>query len=414
MQYGCIGEKLSHSFSKEIHKGLADYLYELKEISPEKLDAFMQAKDFRAINVTIPYKQAVIPYLDDISDKAKEIGAVNTIVNRNGKLYGYNTDFYGLSALLDRNNIILEGKKVLILGSGGTSKTAFSVAKEAGAAQIYRVSRSAREDCITYEDALSLHVDAQVIVNTTPCGMFPATQQSPIDIAAFEQLEAVADVIYNPLCSELVLAAKQRGLKAIGGLYMLVMQAVKAVELFLDGKVQDERVEQVYRQLLTDKQNIVLIGMPGCGKSSIGKALQILLKRDFIDTDELIVEKAGKSIPEIFASQGETGFRELESQVISEISLRQGLIIATGGGAILQSRNERALRQNGVLVFLDRPLTELVPTQDRPLSSDYEALKLRYEERYEKYLAAADISISVTAAEGVENTARQVIKEWIK
>ena len=414
MQYGCIGEKLSHSFSKEIHKGLADYLYELKELAPDELDAFMRAKDFQAINVTIPYKQAVIPYLDDISDKAKEIGAVNTIVNRNGKLYGYNTDFYGLSALLDRNNIALEGKKVLILGSGGTSKTAFSVAKEAGAAQIYRVSRSAREDCITYADALSLHNDAQVIINTTPCGMFPATQQSPIDIAAFEQLEAVADVIYNPLCSELVLAAKQRGLKAIGGLYMLVMQAVKAVELFLGEKVQAERTEQVYRRLLTDKQNIVLIGMPGCGKSSIGKALQILLKRDFIDTDELIAEKAGTSIPEIFAKQGEAGFREIESQVIAEVALQQGLIIATGGGAILQRRNEQALRQNGVLVFLDRPLSELVPTEDRPLSSDYEALKLRYEERYKKYLAAADISISVTAAEGVENTARQVIKEWKK
>jgi len=414
MQYGCIGEKLSHSFSREIHKGLTDYIYELKELTPDEVGAFLQKKDFKAINVTIPYKQTVMPYLDHISDKARSIGAVNTIVNRDGVLYGYNTDFYGLSLLLEKNGISLAGKKVLILGSGGTSRTALAVAKESGAAHVLRLSRTAREGCITYEEALLRHTDAEVIINTTPCGMFPFAGVSPIDIDAFPHLEAVADAIYNPLCSELVLSAKARGLKAAGGLYMLVMQAVKAVEFFLGECPDGKKAEAVYQRLLQEKQNIVLIGMPSCGKSSVSAALQRLLGREAVDTDALITEKAGKSIPEIFAECGERGFRDMESAVIRDLSVKQGLIIATGGGAILREENLRALKANGVLFFLDRPLEELCATSDRPLSSEREALERRYRERYDQYLAAADVRIPATTALGVEGTAKAIIKEWNK
>ncbi len=412
MQYGCIGEKLSHSFSKEIHKGLADYSYELKELSPDEVAAFLRTKDFKAINVTIPYKQTVMPYLDHISQRAGEIGAVNTIVNRDGVLYGYNTDFYGLDALLKKNGIVLQGKKVLILGSGGTSKTALAVARAGGAADVSRVSRSKREGCITYDEALSAHGDAQIIINTTPCGMYPNVGECPIDIDAFPRLSAVVDAIYNPLCSALVLAAREKGITAAGGLYMLVMQAAKAVEFFLGA--YPDGAEALYQRLLREKQNIVLIGMPACGKSSVGAHLQAMLDRELVDTDAMIVQEAKKTIPEIFSECGEQGFRDMESDVIGRLSVRQGLIIATGGGAILREENVRALRQNGVLFFLDRPLSELMPTADRPLSSDYEALQKRYEERYDKYLAAADIRIAATAAKGAESTAKQVIKEWTK
>ena len=414
MQYGCIGEKLSHSFSKEIHNALTDYVYELKELAPDEVGAFLQTRDFKAINVTIPYKQTVIPFLDHVSDRARAIGAVNTVVNRDGVLYGYNTDFYGMSTLLAANGISLRGKKVLILGSGGTSKTAHAVALEAGAACILRLSRSEKEGCITYDEALREHSDAEVIINTTPCGMYPHAGDCPIDIAAFARLTAVVDAIYNPLSSALVLAAKERGITATGGLYMLVMQAVAAVEFFLGERPAAEKAEAVFRRLLRQKQNIVLIGMPACGKSSVGAALAQRLGRQMVDTDELIVRKAGISIPEIFAHSGETGFRDLESEVIAEIAARQGLIIATGGGAILREENLRALRQNGVLFFLDRPLAELLPTADRPLSADRAAMEQRYHERYDKYTAAADVRIPAIAEMGVEGTAAALIKEWNK
>ncbi|MBR5783398.1 MAG: shikimate dehydrogenase [Clostridia bacterium] len=410
MEYGCIGEKLSHSFSKEIHGALTDYIYELCELSPEALGIFLQAREFKAINVTIPYKQTVIPYLDVISDKAKEIGAVNTVVNRDGKLYGYNTDFYGMKALLAKEGISLAGKKVLILGTGGTSRTALAVAKDADAAEVYRVSRREGEDNITYEQALLLHRDAQVIINTTPVGMFPHTEGCPIDIDAFEKLEAVADAVYNPLCSNLVLSARQKGLPAAGGLYMLVLQAVKAVELFLGQAPEQDKVAQVYEILLHQKQNIVLIGMPACGKSTVGKLLADKLGREFIDTDELVVQKAGESISNIFTRMGESRFRDIEGEMIASLSSCQSKVISTGGGAILRPENLRALRQNGVLFFLDRPLDKLCATDDRPLSSTREALQVRYNERYPRYLSAADKVIAVP--EGALQTAEMILKEW--
>lgn len=393
MNYGCIGEKLSHSFSKEIHNRLFDYEYRLQEIPREDLGEFMTQKNFKAINVTIPYKEAVIPYLDFIDETAKKIGAVNTIVNRDGKLYGYNTDFSGMRALIEKNNLSLTGKKVLILGSGGTSKTAYAVAESLGAREIYKVSRESKDGCITYAEAKNRHADAEVIINTTPCGMYPKINHAAVDIADFPQLSAVVDAVYNPLRSRLVCDALERGIPAVGGLYMLVAQAAFAAEHFTACAVAPEKIDEIYRALFSLKQNIVLIGMPGSGKSTIGKALAQTLNMAFVDTDEVIVEKAQTSIPEIFAKQGENAFRDLETDAIFEVCKNQHAVIATGGGAVLREENVKLLRQNGRIYFLDRPLSSIEATADRPLSSSREALQQRYKERYDIYVSSADVHV---------------------
>lgn len=390
MEYGCIGEKLIHSFSKEIHALLFDYDYKIQEITKDKLCEFMAKKDFKAINVTIPYKQDVIPYLDWISDTAKTIGAVNTIVNRDGKLYGYNTDFSGMTALIKLNGIEISGKTVLVLGSGGTSKTAVAVAKNLGARQVVRVSRTAKEDCITYEDMYERFSDAQVIINTTPCGMYPNIIGEPIDIDAFKNCEAVVDAIYNPLRSNLVIKAKAKGINATGGLYMLVAQAAVAAELFIDATVNEEKIYDVYKKIVATKRNIVLTGMPSSGKSTIGKRLAYELGMQFVDTDEEIVKMAGKPIPQIFKDLGESGFRDIESRAIATVSAKQNQVIATGGGVVLREQNITLLKGNGTIYFIDRPLELLVTTDDRPLSSNRDDLAKRYNERYDIYCNSAD------------------------
>lgn len=390
MQYGCIGEKLTHSFSREIHSRLFDYDYRLCEIPKDKLNEFMLKKDFKAINVTIPYKQSVIPYLDFVSDTAKAIGAVNTIVNKDGLLYGYNTDFSGLSALIKKQGIEMQNKKVIILGSGGTSKTAVAVANALGAREVYRVSRSAREDCITYEQMYALHLDADIIINTTPCGMFPDIMGSPVDIDRFSSLSGVVDAIYNPLRSNLVAKAQEKGISATGGLYMLVAQGVFAAELFMDTKIPQSETDRVYSEILRQKRNIVLTGMPSSGKTTIGKILAEKLDMEFIDCDEQIVNEEGKQITEIFARFGEKAFRDIESRVIESVSAKQGCVISTGGGAVLREKNVLALKGNGVVYFIDRPLEKLVPTGDRPLSSNTSDLEKRYRERYPIYKSTAD------------------------
>lgn len=393
MEYGCIGEKLTHSFSKEIHSLLFPYDYEIREIPKDKLDDFMTRKDFKAINVTIPYKQDVIPYLDCISDTAREIGAVNTVVNRDGKLYGYNTDFGGMTALIKRQGIEIGGKTVLVLGSGGTSKTALTVAKHLGAKRVVRVSRTAKEDCITYENAYKDFADTQVIINTTPKGMYPNIVGEPIELDRFTKTEAVLDAIYNPLRSNLVVKAKAKGINAVGGLYMLVAQAALAAELFVDTAVSNEKINAVYREIIKQKQNIVLVGMPSCGKTTIGNQLASELNMRFIDTDKEIEKTFGKTIPDIFKESGESGFRDMESEVVSRISSMQNCVIATGGGAILRPQNITALKGNGVIYFIDRPLEMLVTTDDRPLSSRRDDLVKRYNERYGIYCAVADKKI---------------------
>ena len=392
MKYGLLGKKLAHSYSKIIHESFAPYEYELLELTEAELDSFMKKKEFSAVNVTIPYKETVMKYLAAIDAAAKEIGSVNTVVNKNGALCGYNTDFYGLRALLINNGFELKDKKVLVLGSGGTSKTATAVGRSLGAKEVCVVSRNGE---LNYQNVLSLHGDAQYIINTTPCGMFPDNKSSAISLDGFGALEGVCDVIYNPLRTPLLLEAKEKKLKYCGGLYMLVMQAVKASELFLGTEYPESTGSSVYEKLLREKENIVLTGMPGSGKSTIGALLSKELSRPFVDTDELIEEKAGITIPDIFSKFGEEYFRKLESEVIAETSKKTGLVVATGGGAILKKENVKNLSQNGKIFFLDRPLEQIVPTADRPLSNSELSLKKRFAERYEIYQDTCDKRIPV-------------------
>ena len=407
LSYGCIGEHLPHSFSKEIHRQIGGYAYELKELTPEELPAFMEARSFLGINVTIPYKQAVIPFLDGIDDTAKAIGAVNTVVNRDGKLYGYNTDLDGLTRLIRRIGLDLSGKKVLIPGTGGTSRTAAFAAEKLGAREVYRISRTGKEGSLTYGQALRDHADAEIILNTTPCGMYPEPDAQPLPLEPFRRLEGVADVIYNPLRSRLVLDARGRGIPAEGGLYMLVAQAVRASEHFLDTVYPDSLTDRIYSRILHSKENIVLIGMPGSGKSAVGKILAERTGLPFADTDRLIEEKAGKPIPDIFREDGEPAFRNLESAVIRELSKQGGQIISTGGGAVLRPENVTVLRQNGRLFWLNRDPDALVPTGDRPLADTADKMKRLWLEREPVYRAAADEIIPVISSP--EDTALRII-----
>ena len=408
LTYGCIGEHLPHSFSREIHRRIGGYPYELKELTPEEFPAFLSARNFQGINVTIPYKQAVIPFLDEIDETARAIGAVNTVVSRNGKLYGYNTDLDGLTLLIRRIGLDLSGKKVLIPGTGGTSRTAAFAAEKLGARQVLRVSRTGREGSLTYGEALRDHADAEIILNTTPCGMFPETDAQPLPLEPFRNLQGVADVIYNPLRSRLVLEARSRGIPAEGGLFMLVAQAVRASEHFLDTAYPEGLADRIYSAVLRQKENIVLIGMPGSGKSAVGKLLAGKTGKPLADTDSMIVEKAGKSIPDLFREDGEPAFRDLESEIIRDLSKQGGQVISTGGGAVLRPENVAALRQNGRLFWLNRDPDALVPTDDRPLADTEAKMKQLYIEREPVYRAAADEIIPVTGTP--ETTAAQILQ----
>ncbi|MDO4982972.1 MAG: shikimate kinase [Eubacteriales bacterium] len=406
MRYGLIGEHLGHSYSREIHALIADYKYELAELKPEELGGFLRKREFNAINVTIPYKQAVIPYLDGISENAASIGAVNTIVNRNGRLFGYNTDLAGMLALAKRIGIDAKGKKLLILGSGGTSKTARAAAKILGAGEIITVSRSGKNGDVSYEEVAEKHADARIVFNTTPVGMFPYTDGQAIDLAPFKKCEAVLDVVYNPLRTDLVLDAQARGMAADGGLYMLTAQAVYASALFLGREADASDIEKTFLRVYNDKRNLVLTGMPSSGKTTVGKLLAEKTGRAFFDSDDIIVEKLGMPIADFFEKSGEAAFRTAESEVIAELSKKSGCVIATGGGAVLNDGNVRRLRHNGTLYFLDRSPEKLMATADRPLSSDREALMRRYNERYGIYTSTADVIINADGA--VTDTAEQI------
>ena len=389
MLYGLIGEKLGHSFSKDIHALIGDYDFDLKEIAREDLKAFMEEKDFIGINVTMPYKQDVIPYLDEVSEEARAIGAVNAIVNRDGKLYGYNTDFGGMKMLLDTMQVDLRGKKCLVLGSGGTSRTAREVLKAAGAGNVIRVSRTGRDDAVTYEEMYAKHRDAAFIINTTPVGMYPHVDGAPVDVRRFTALEGVLDAVYNPLRTQLVQDARDMGVKGEGGLYMLVMQAVLAARHF-GHPVDMEHAEQIYRMILHSKENIVPIGMPGSGKSSVGRFLASRLERELVDTDKVVVEEQNCPIADIFRQDGEGAFRDMETDVVRRVSVTGGKVISTGGGAVLRKENVRYLRMNGKLFFLDRDIALIKPTASRPLSSNREDLEKRYQERYPIYTGVCD------------------------
>ena len=412
MKYGLIGEHLKHSYSCEIHAQIADYEYELHEIPPSGLGGFLKKREFNAINVTIPYKQDVIPYLDEISDTAKRIGAVNTIVNRNGRLYGDNTDFAGMLALAKHIGVDMKGKKVLILGTGGASKTGHALAEYMGAQSVFYVSRSGKDGSITYEQAVTEHSDAQIIINATPVGMFPKQDGRPIDISAFPKLEGVIDAIYNPLRTNLILDAQERGIPAEGGLYMLSAQAVHASAVFRDIPLDESLVDKAFKSVKNDKQSIVLIGMPSSGKTTVGRILSEKCGKQLADTDEYIVRKIGMPISDFFAKHGEAEFRKIEKETVAELSATGGRIIATGGGAVLDAENVRALKQNGVLVFLDRRPENLIATDDRPLASRRSALEKLYAERYDIYCAAAELHIDANTTPEAEADA--ILKELAK
>ena len=406
MKYGLIGERLGHSFSKPIHEGIADYIYEIKEIPREDLDRFMREKDFLGINVTIPYKQSVIPYLDFIDEAARKIGAVNTVVNRDGKLYGYNTDFGGMKMLIENQGFSYEGKKVVILGSGGTAKTAQAVAESLGAAEIITVSRRGG---VNYENLLSMYGDCDYIINTTPCGMYPDTDECAVDVSSFTRLRGVTDVVYNPLKTKLFLDCERQGISCACGLYMLVAQAVLASQIFIGSSFDVKKTaDEAYIRLLNEKRNIVLIGMPGSGKSTVGRALAERTGKAFTDTDDLITHEYGP-ISDIFAEKGEAFFRDIEAVAVKRAALQNGLVIATGGGAVLREENVEYLKHNGILFFLDRPLEDIMPTEDRPLSRDLGALKKRYEERYDIYLSACDEKIHIDGS--VENAVSRITEK---
>lgn len=405
MEFGLIGEKLGHSFSKVIHDYFAPYSYEIKEIPKENFEWFIKNADFKGINITIPYKKEVMPYLDVIDDDAKRIGAVNTVIKKDGKLYGYNTDFSGLRRLILKNGFDLEKKKVLILGSGGTSDTAYAVCQSFKAEEIYKVSRNGE---VNYENVKILHPDADFIINTTPCGMYPDNNTSALTLDGFSKLEGVIDVVYNPLETKLVMDAKKRGIKGCCGLYMLVSQAILAGEIFTDSKFSESVFNEAYRYVLSKKRNIVLTGMAGCGKSTVGRALSDMLSKDLVDTDELVIKNESMEIKDIFSDKGEAYFRDAETQAVKTASERNGVIIATGGGAVLRTENVDFLKSNGIIFFLDRPIEQIIPTDDRPLSSNRDDLTRRFNERYPVYIKTADAVIDASGS--IEDTAEKILE----
>ncbi|MDD7670889.1 MAG: shikimate kinase [Ruminococcus sp.] len=400
MEYGLIGEKLGHSFSREIHNLLASYTYDLKELPKNELDTFMKSRNFKGVNVTIPYKESVIPYLDEIDEAAKAIGAVNTIVNREGRLIGYNTDFYGMRELLLSRSIRIEKRFVAVLGTGGTSKTACAVAKSLGASRIVRVSRNPHSDGdISYDELEAIKTDIQIIINTTPVGMYPNENCAPLDIDGFSALEGVVDAIYNPLRTKLISDARARQIRAAGGLYMLVAQAARAAELFTGDCNMMQKTEKAYCSILKNKQNIVLVGMPGSGKSTLGRMLAKKTGKAFYDSDSEIEKQTGMCIPDYFSKYGEDGFRAIETDVIKRLSLLGGIVIATGGGAVIRSENIDSLAKNGIIVYLDRPISDIKITSNRPLTRSVDDLKKKYYERHEMYEKSADITVMVKGSE---------------
>ena len=406
MEYGLLGEKLGHSFSPQIHRDLAGYDYQLLPTPPEAVEDLFARRAFQGLNVTIPYKRTVMPLCDEIDPRAAAIGAVNTVVNQNGRLTGYNTDIDGFLYMARRAGVDMAGKKVVILGSGGTSRTARAAAGELGAREIVTVSRRGEDN---YQN-LSRHADAQVLVNTTPVGMYPNWGQSPVSLESFPALEGVLDVVYNPLRTALLLQAEERGLPCSCGLPMLVAQAKRAAELFTGQNIDDSRTEAVLHGLRRQLTSIVLIGMPGCGKTTVGRALAGKLGRTFVDLDEEIVRRAGTSIPEIFAREGEAGFRERESALVREFGERTGLVVSTGGGVVTRRENYIPLKQNGLLLHLRRDPAAL-PTDGRPLSQATAPEEL-WRRRAPLYAAFADGEIDNNGT--LAGTLEQIEKEMTK
>lgn len=400
---GLLGEKLGHSFSPLIHARFGSYEYRLFPTPREELGTFLQSGAFANLNVTIPYKKEVIPYCKTLSPLAKQIGSVNTVKVTEDGLIGYNTDYFGFCYMLEKAGIPIKGEKCAVIGNGGVSATVCAALENLGAAQISIITEE--KNTPAFIDTLADHT---VVINTSPVGMYPKNGNRPLDLSQFHALKGVADLIYNPLKTALILQAEELGVPCIGGLSMLVAQAKQAAEIFEDKTIGNELLEDVIREITFLCTNIILIGMPGSGKSTIGKAIAKKLNRPFFDTDTLIEERAGKPIPQIFAEDGEDRFREIESLVLSELSAKSGVVIATGGGIIKKKENHAYLRQNGRIVFVERPLHAL-STNGRPLSSSAEAVAKLYEERYPIYRMLADLTVQNTQT--VEDAVKTVCSQ---
>ena len=388
MQCGLLGRKLSHSYSPQIHERLANYRYDLFEKEPEELEDFLRNGAFTGINVTIPYKKSVIPHCSKLSSRAQKLGAVNTIVRqKDGSIIGHNTDYFGFRSMVAKSGLDVSGKKVLVLGSGGASTTAVAVLKELGAL-VTVISRSGENNYTN----LHLHQDAKVIVNTTPVGMFPNTQEAPVNLDIFPFLEGVLDVIYNPARTALLQQAEKRGLITENGLWMLVAQAKESAEWFTGKTISNDIIANIHRELQLQMENLILIGMPGSGKSTVGALLAQKLGKSFVDADTAICESTGCNIPEIFSTSGEEGFRKIETQVLCELGKRSGLVIATGGGCVTKPENYPSLHCNGTIILLQRDIN-LLSTEGRPLSQSGK-LEEMYQIRKPMYNAFADYTVS--------------------
>ena len=404
MNCGLLGRKLGHSYSPQIHAHLGSYRYALFEKEPEELEAFLKNGDFTGLNVTIPYKKDVIPYLDELSPAAERLGAVNTIVRRpDGRLVGHNTDYFGFRWLVKKSGLAVAEKKVLVLGSGGASNTAVAVLWELGA-DVVVISRSGENN---YEN-LDRHADAAVIVNTTPVGMYPNTGKSPLSLEHFPALEGVLDVVYNPARTQILLDASARGLIMENGLWMLVAQAKESAEWFTGRKIEDEVIARIHRTLRRQMENVILIGMPGCGKTTVGQQLAQALGRRFVDADEALEAKAGRKITQIIPAEGEAAFRTLETETLAELGKQSGLVIATGGGCVTQQRNFDLLHQNGAVFWLTRDLRKL-PTDGRPLSQTGRLGEM-FAQRQPLYRRFADWEISNDGP--VEETLKAILQKW--
>lgn len=397
---GLIGRKLSHSFSPEIHSFLADYEYKLYEMEENQVGEFLKNCPLDALNVTIPYKKTVMPFLTHISEAALEIGSVNTIVKKADGLYGYNTDYYGFTYMVRASGIEIKNKKVLVLGSGGASLTVKAVLSDMKAKEIITVSRSGKNN---YEN-IAVHKDADVIVNTTPVGMYPDNGASPVDLTLFTNLSGVLDLIYNPSVTKLLSDAEKLGIPCINGLAMLSAQAKRAAELFLDTVIPEDPTPEIVKNIDRKLKNIVLVGMPGSGKSTAGKRLAEILSREFIDTDEIIVNNSHMPIPEIFSLYGEDEFRKRETEAAKEAGKMSGAIIATGGGIITREENYYPLHQNSYIVWLQRD-TSLLPVDGRPISQKNDINEL-YKKRAPLYKKFADAVAEVS--ENPDETAQRI------
>ncbi len=398
MEFGLIGEKLGHSYSPQIHRVFGDYAYGLYPMPREEMEALLRGRAFRGLNVTIPYKTAVLPFCDEVSDTVREAGSANTLYFRDGRLCAENTDLAGMLFMLQQAGISLAGKKAVILGSGGTSLTAQAACRREKAREWVVVSRSGP---VTYEDLYARHTDAEVILNATPVGMYPGNLLSPVELEQFPALSGVADVIYNPARTALILDAEERRLPCADGLWMLAAQAWHAARLFLNREIPQDRIREAYRAVRRECMNLVLVGMPGSGKTTLGRMAARMMGRRFVDLDAEIEKRAGP-IPQIFARQGEQAFRDLESEAVRTFGRESGLVISAGGGAVLRRENVRALRQNGVLALIRRPV-RLLSTEGRPLSAGPEALENMEKRRMPCYLACADYT--VWNADALQNAA---------